>query len=169
MGTKASITEQKELPTVEAGDDMNPPAAGRAKRRGHGDEGFSLIEIMAGMAIIAILAMAVLPQFNKYFERAAIQNLSGEINNAALLVESDHSLTGASGYVFDDVERSVAETEVGAETELLAELDGKLNNKKQSLGFKITGTNTAVKNYDLVYYGGEADKQSGLHVEKKKK
>lgn len=167
VGTKVSLEEQVELPTPEADDAKNPAAA---RRRGRGDKGFSLIEIMAGMAIIAILAMAVLPQFSKYFERAAIQNLSGEISNAALLVESDHSLTGATKYKLADVQRSVAETTVGDETKLEADV---IND---SLGFTITGTNDAVKNYTLVYLGADTgitgadgdEEKSGLKVTKKK-
>ena len=164
MGTKTSTKEQEELLTVEAGVAVS---LAPARRRGRGDEGFSLIEIMAGMAIIAILAMAVLPQFGKYFERAAIQNLSAEINNAALLVESDHSLTGATKYIEGPVTKagtvmySVAGTERGKETKLAGAVPAASN----ALGFTVTGTNDAVKNYTLVYYGGNNGTQaSGLVI-----
>jgi type IV pilus assembly protein PilA len=90
------------------------------KRR---DAGFSLIEIMAGMAIIAILALAILPQFSKYFERAAVQNLSAEVSNAALTVESDFSLTGKAKYDEVKVDASVASVNKSAESGLVATVD----------------------------------------------
>ena len=112
------------------------------KRR---DAGFSLIEIMAGMAIIAILALAILPQFSKYFERAAVQNLSAEVSNAALTVESDFSLTGKAKYVVGNVKASVDSVNKSAETALTSAVD------TNGFGYTIKGTNTAVTNYCIKY------------------
>jgi type IV pilus assembly protein PilA len=129
------------------------------KRR---DAGFSLIEIMAGMAIIAILALAILPQFSKYFERAAVQNLSAEVSNAALTVESDYSLTGKAKYVDANVKASVLGT-AGAggvnkspETTFIPVVDG------TGFGYTIRGTNTAVTNYCVKYTSQGAT--AGLQV-----
>lgn len=112
------------------------------KRR---DAGFSLIEIMAGMAIIAILALAILPQFAKYFERAAVQNLSSEVSNAALTVESDYSLTGKAKYVQANVDASVASTNKSPETSMTDTVDA------TGFGYVIKGTNTAVTHYCVKY------------------
>lgn len=51
----------------------------------------SLIEITARMAIIAILVLAIVPQLSKYFERAAVQNLSSDVANTTLTADSDYS------------------------------------------------------------------------------
>ncbi|ACL42120.1 hypothetical protein Achl_4169 (plasmid) [Pseudarthrobacter chlorophenolicus A6] len=118
-------------------------AAPASKKRR--DAGFSLIEIMAGMAIIAILALAILPQFSKYFERAAVQNLSAEVSNAALTVESDFSLTGKAKYVAANVTASVASVNKSAESTLTGAVDG------TGFGYTIAGTNQAVTNYCVKY------------------
>jgi type IV pilus assembly protein PilA len=115
---------------------------GSRKRR---DAGFSLIEIMAGMAIIAILALAILPQFAKYFERASVQNLSAEISNAALTVESDYSLTGKAKYVQTNVDASVASVNKESETALSDVVD------TSGTFYTIKGTNVGVTNYCLKY------------------
>ena len=138
------------------------PAAstGGRKRR---DAGFSLIEIMAGMAIIAILALAILPQFSKYFERAAVQNLSTEVSNAALTVESDYSLTGKAKYVEANVDASVAGVNKSPETALTATVD--TAGATAGFGYVIKGTNTAVTNYCVKYVSQGAT--AGLKVDSK--
>jgi type IV pilus assembly protein PilA len=120
------------------------------------DAGFSLIEIMAGMAIIAILALAILPQFAKYFERAAVQNLSSEVSNAALTVESDFSLTGKAKYVQANVDASVASVNKDSETTLSDTVDA------SGFFYTIKGVNVAVTNYCLKYVSAGAT--AGLQV-----
>lgn len=119
------------------------------------DGGFSLIEIMAGMAIIAILALAILPQFSKFFERAAVQNLASEVSNAALLVESDYSLTGKSTYKLPGVTQSVADSKRSSDTTLVGSLlkeDGTpVAANANGYGFQIVGTNPGVTNYTVIY------------------
>lgn len=128
----------------------------RRKRR---DAGFSLIEIMAGMAIIAILALAILPQFSKYFERAAVQNLSAEVSNAALTVESDFSLTGKAKYVAANVTASVASVNKSSETTLTSTVD------TNGFGYVIKATNVGVSSYCVKYVSqGTA---AGLDVQPK--
>lgn len=129
------------------------PALASKKRR---DAGFSLIEIMAGMAIIAILALAILPQFSKYFERAAVQNLSSEVSNAALSVESDYSLTGKAQYVAANVATSVSSVNKSSETSLSSAI------VSGGFGYTISGTNTAVTNYCVKYTSVGSD--AGLKV-----
>ncbi|MBG0738860.1 prepilin-type N-terminal cleavage/methylation domain-containing protein [Paeniglutamicibacter antarcticus] len=116
--------------------------AGRKRR----DAGFSLIEIMAGMAIIAILALAILPQFSKYFERAAVQNLAGEVSNAALTVESDYSLTGKSKYVAANVTASLLTVNKGPDTKpFVGTVDA------NGFGYVIKASSDAVTNYCVRY------------------
>ncbi|QOT19467.1 prepilin-type N-terminal cleavage/methylation domain-containing protein [Paenarthrobacter sp. YJN-5] len=152
MGNFARLLDPHEART------RNTPAdrtSGRKRR----DAGFSLIEIMAGMAIIAILALAILPQFAKYFERAAVQNLSAEVSNAALTVESDYSLTGKAKYVAANVTASVASVNKSPESALTGTVDA------TGFGYTIKGTNTAVTNYCVKYVSQGAT--AGLKVDSK--
>ncbi|MET4143743.1 prepilin-type N-terminal cleavage/methylation domain-containing protein [Arthrobacter sp. UYCo732] len=113
----------------------------RKKRR---DAGFSLIEIMAGMAIIAILALAILPQFSKYFERAAVQNLSGTVSDVALTVESDYSLSGKAKYVAANVTASIAASNLGAAA-VTSTIDA------NGYGYVLKATSPDVTNYCVKY------------------
>jgi type IV pilus assembly protein PilA len=131
----------------------------KKKRR---DAGFSLIEIMAGMAIIAILALAILPQFSKYFERASLNNLSSEVANAALTVESDFSLTGKAKYVEAAVDASITTVNKDTETALAATVD---TGTGAGFGYTIRGTNTAVTNYCVKYVSQGTT--AGLQITKK--
>jgi type IV pilus assembly protein PilA len=130
------------------------------KRR---DAGFSLIEIMAGMAIIAILALAILPQFSKYFERAAVQNMSADISNAALTVESDYSLTGKAKYVLgtaakagSGVAASVAAANKGADVVITPTVD------VNGYGYVLKAVTPDITNYCVKYVSQGAN--AGLDV-----
>ena len=57
----------------------------KAARR---DQGFSFIELLAYIAIAALLILAALPQFSNYRERASIVNLQSDLRNAAAAMES---------------------------------------------------------------------------------
>ncbi len=151
MSNIASLLDPQEARTR-----FVPRAEADPIQRKRRDAGFSLIEIMAGMAIIAILALAILPQFSKYFERAAVQNLSSEVSNAALTVESDYSLTGKAKYVGTAVSASVATVNKSPETALTGAVD------TTGFGYTIAGTNTAVSNYCVKYTSQGAT--AGLQV-----
>lgn len=109
------------------------------------DRGFSLIETMAAMAIIAILALAIVPQFGKYMERAAVQNVIADISSAQLLVDSDYSLTGNSKYSQAGVTASILATKHNPETTLAGTVNVATNS------YVINGTSTAVSNYTMSY------------------
>ena len=161
-------TEQAEQPGPPVAD--APRARGRSRRR---DGGFSLIEIMAGMAIIAILALAILPQFSKYFERAAVQNLSQEVMQAAQTVESDYSLTGKALYLSDNVEASLLSVKRNPATHWDGSTMLQANGLSagywvnqtgvSSAGFLIQGDNPAVTDYNVWYCS--TGPQPGLRVQ----
>jgi type IV pilus assembly protein PilA len=109
------------------------------------DEGFSLIETLAAMAIIAIISLGVVPQFNKYMERAAVQNVISDITSAQILVDSDFSLTGSSTYTEAGVDKSTADTTKNPETTLVSTVTPATNT------YAIVATSTAVKNYNISF------------------
>lgn len=131
------------------------PPAGRKRR----DGGFSLIEIMAGMAIIAILALAILPQFSKYFERAAVQNLSADVSNTALTVEADYSLTGKAKYDATAVAASVTSSNKGDGVSITSTVD------TNGYGYVLKATTADVTNYCVKYVSQGTG--AGLQVTKK--
>lgn len=131
---------------------LNPSAARarllKATPEDRRERGFSLIETMAAMAIVAILALAIVPQFGRYMERAAVQNVIADIDSAHLLVDSDYALSGKTAYVAANVANSVANTKVNPETTLTSAVNTTTNS------YTITGTSLAVKNYTMVYDNG---------------
>ncbi|BDZ52613.1 hypothetical protein GCM10025867_48540 (plasmid) [Frondihabitans sucicola] len=60
-------------------------------RRKTEDNGFSFIELLAYMAIAALLILAAIPQFNQYREKAAISNLQSDARNLATTIEADYT------------------------------------------------------------------------------
>jgi len=55
------------------------------------DDGFSFIELLAYMAIAALLILAAIPQFSSYRERAAISNMQNDLQIAAQAVEAEYA------------------------------------------------------------------------------
>jgi type IV pilus assembly protein PilA len=52
------------------------------------DGGFSFIELLAYMAIAALLILAAIPQFNKYREQASISTMQDDARNFAVAAEA---------------------------------------------------------------------------------
>ena len=50
--------------------------------RMHGEEGFTLVELLIVVAIIAILAAIAIPQFSKYRQRGYITEINSDAKNA---------------------------------------------------------------------------------------
>lgn len=143
---------QKETPVKTALRFLNPSAARarllKASPEDRRERGFSLIETMAAMAIVAILALAIVPQFGRYMERAAVQNVIADIDSAHLMVDADYALTGKVAYVQANVAASVAATKVNTGTTLTATVNTTTNS------YKIDYSKTAgapVQNYTLSY------------------
>lgn len=119
------------------------------------DGGFSMIEIMVAMAIIAILALGIAPQFSKYFERAAVQNMNSVLDTASMTVQNDQSLTGKVDTVAADITTSLTGVNKGT-TSLVSSLitstgaasaAGALKDK----GFMLVATDTEVVSYKSVF------------------
>ena len=160
------------MDTAEADPFDTAPTTRTRARRIRRDAGFSLIEITASMAIIAILALAVLPQFGKYFERAAVQNLSDEVMRGEQTVESDYSLTGQALYLSDNVWASLQSVKRNPATHW----DGSTMLQSNGLsagywanqsgatgaGVLVVGVNPAVKDYNVFYCS--VGPQPGLRV-----
>ena len=60
-------------------------------RKSATDGGFSFIELLAYMAIAALLILAAVPQFNSYRTKATISNMQSDLKNAAQAVEAEYS------------------------------------------------------------------------------
>ena len=145
-------------------------------RRNRKDRGFSLIEITASMAIIAILALAIMPQFSKYFERASVQNLSQEVQQASTIVESDYSLTGQALYVAANIGQapsggtasgSLASVKKNSQTSLSSSLltaAGAASAGTSDAGYMLVGTNPGVTHYVIWYCSLGGATTPGLHV-----
>jgi len=61
------------------------------------DRGFSFIELLAYIAIAALLILAAIPQFSSYREKALVSNMANDVHNASLAVEAARIDLGAKG------------------------------------------------------------------------
>jgi len=63
-----------------------------------GEEGFTLVELLIVVAIIAILAAIAIPQFTKYRKRAWLTEIHSDLKNA---------YTAAQAYLTDDPDATI--------------------------------------------------------------
>lgn len=61
------------------------------------DSGFSFVELLAYMAIAALLILSAVPQFNAYRTKATVTNMRADIRNVATAIEAE--LTTTQTYV----------------------------------------------------------------------
>lgn len=67
----------------------HPAASARtAKLARAKDGGFSFIELLAYMAIAALLILAAIPQFNKYREQAVVSTMQSDARNVSVSLEA---------------------------------------------------------------------------------
>jgi prepilin-type N-terminal cleavage/methylation domain-containing protein len=110
------------------------------------DAGFTLIEIMGTIGIVAVLALAAVPQLNKAMEKANVQNLITDINNLAIQIEGDQSLVGGGLYTLPNVKASCT-----ALTNLTAGNILKVAPNGTGTGYIIDGYNANVRSYKVTY------------------
>jgi len=72
------------------------PSSPAVTRRISLDDGFSFVELLAYMAIAALLILAAIPQFGAYREKANITNLQSDLSDAGVAMEA--ASIGASRY-----------------------------------------------------------------------
>lgn len=128
---------------------------GRKPGRSRKDGGFSMIEIMVAMAIIAILALGIAPQFQKYFERAAVQNMNEVLDSASQVVQNDYSLTGKVDIVLADITTSLGTVNKGTSS-IAASLTTSTGaasaaGATKDKGFMLVATDTEVTNYKSIF------------------
>jgi len=72
--------------------------AGKPKKKGKGNEGFTLIELMIVVAILAILAAIAIPQYMKYVRKAAASRVSTSVSSCISAALADWADNGTTSY-----------------------------------------------------------------------
>lgn len=67
------------------------PRSSRSHVQRRSDSGFSFIELLAYMAIAALLILAAIPQFSAYREKASVSLMQSDARNLASLIESEYA------------------------------------------------------------------------------
>lgn len=136
---------------------MNPATRTTFDRR---EAGFSFIELLAYIAIAALLILAAIPQFSAYREKALISNLRGDVHNASLAAEASLlaskrgasssggislASTSAATVATDDASGLAAITAAVAATKT-SDARSSLTVAERGAGeYRITGSNPATK------------------------
>jgi type IV pilus assembly protein PilA len=141
----------------------------------HGQQGFTLIELMIVVAIIGILAAIAIPQYQSYVARAQVARVVGEVNSLKTaaedlllqgkLVPGDTSsklgFSGSNllGEVLDDDEAPLANPALTVPTgeddlTLVATLNGDVASAIK--GTTVTLTRTAAGTWSCAIDGGAA-------------
>lgn len=109
------------------------------------DAGFTLIEIMGTIAIVAVLVLSAVPQLANAMEKAKVQTLINDANILAIQISGDQSLTGNA--LYDQVSLTASCNAIS----LSADNAIKVAPNATFTGYIITGYNPGVKNYTVTY------------------
>lgn len=141
-------------------DSLLNPAALRSRlsgktHEGADDEGAMLVEAMVYIAIFAILAGAIGPQMTKFIEKAAVNNLIGEVQSAVQTIEGDYSLEGKLKYNKANVATSATTvrkaTTTTFATGLLTPVGANSATLADDAGYWVKGTSTETPSYSVCY------------------
>lgn len=143
-------------------DSLLNPAALRSRlsgktHEGADDEGAMLVEAMVYIAIFAILAGAIGPQMTKFIEKAAVNNVIGEVQSAVQVIEADYSLKGKLRYNKSDITTSLTAANFRKSTtttlvpSLLTPAGVADATGTDNMGFSVKATSTELTNYTVCY------------------
>ena len=117
------------------------------------DSGFSFIELLAYMAIAALLILAAIPQFNQYREKATISNMQGDARNVAQTIEAQYTTDLAYPSTISGTGKTVT---IGSDTQTLSDAETVVTYTVSGDNFTLKLTNDktdAVVNYDSAQGG----------------
>ena len=69
---------------------MSQSSHPHARHHARGDDGFSFIELLAYMAIAALLILAAIPQFSAYRTKAVVSNMQSDLKHTAEAMEAEY-------------------------------------------------------------------------------
>lgn len=122
-------------------------SAPKAKGREHNsDAGFTLIETMGTIAIVAVLLLSAVPQLANAMEKAKVQTLVNDMNILSIQISGDQSLTGGGVVTLAPLQASCnAVTNFSSGNILKVAPNGTGD------GFIITAYNPAVTHWVVTY------------------
>lgn len=112
------------------------------------EAGSYLLEILAGVALLAIIMLNVVPQIGKYMEKGAVNNLSSAVHQASLEIEAEIGVTGKNTYTTSELKTIVDAMPKSSGTVITATATG---GTTSAASYKIVGTDPGVKNYCVSY------------------
>jgi len=119
------------------------------------DRGFSFVELLAYIAIAALLILAALPQYSAYRERAALSVLQDDVRSAALAAEASNIDGGDS---FETTIRAVGAIRVSLEGTTMVTSD------LGSGDYRIVGTSPRTSRVVTYVSRTDGPLHAGLHV-----
>lgn len=119
------------------------------------DRGFSFVELLAYMAIAALLILAALPQYSACRERAAVTVLQDDVRSAALAAEASN--IEGSGF-FESTVRAVGAIRVSLEGTTMVTSD------LGSGDYRIVGTSPRTSRVVTYVSRTDGPLHAGLHI-----
>jgi len=126
------------------------------------DGGFSFIELLAYMAIAALLILAAIPQFNQYRTKAVISNMQSDARNLATTIEAQYT-TDLAYPATVTVASSTATVGTNGDTQKLSDASTAVTYAKAGTGnaegFTLSLTNTKAPGNTVEYKSTEGGLQ----------